>query len=50
MITEDEWRALMDDAQQTLDKFQVTEIEQHEVTQILESTKEAILGAPLVEP
>jgi len=47
LITEDEWRAFMDDLQQTLDKFQVPEREQQEVTAIIESTREAIVLAPL---
>jgi hemoglobin len=50
MITEDEWRALMDDLQQTLDKFQVPKGEQQEVTGIIEGTKEAIVSAPLPAP
>ena len=43
MITEDEWRAFMDDLQQTLDKFAVPQPEQDEVKAIVESTKEAIV-------
>jgi hemoglobin len=50
MITEDEWRAFMDDLQQTLDKFQVPKGEQREVTGIIEGTKEAIVIAPLPAP
>jgi hemoglobin len=50
MITEDEWRAFMDDLQQTLDKFQVPKGEQQEVTGIIEGTKEAIVIAPLPAP
>jgi hemoglobin len=49
MITEDEWRAFMDDLQQTLDKFAVPQREQDEVKAIVESTKEAIVVAPLQE-
>ena len=49
MITEDEWRAFMDDLQQTLDKFAVPHPEQDEVKAIVESTKEAIVVAPLQE-
>ena len=47
MITEEEWQAFMDDFQQTLDKFEVPQPEQDELTAIVESTKEAIVG---VEP
>jgi hemoglobin len=43
MITEDEWRAFMDDLQQTLDKFAVPQPEQDELKAIVESTKEAIV-------
>ena len=43
MITEDEWRAFMDDLQQTLDKFSVPQPEQDELKAIVESTKEAIV-------
>jgi hemoglobin len=43
MITEDEWRAFMDDLQQTLDKFAVPHPEQDEVKALVESTKEAIV-------
>jgi len=49
LITEDEWRAFMDDLQQTLDKFAVPHPEQDEVKAIVESTKEAIVVAPLQE-
>ena len=49
MITEDEWRAFMDDLQKTLDKFAVPHPEQDEVKAIVESTKEAIVVAPLHE-
>jgi hemoglobin len=47
MITENEWRAFIDDLQQSLDRFQVPEQEQQEVTQIIESTRDAIVNAPL---
>jgi hemoglobin len=43
MITEGEWRAFMDDLQQTLDKFSVPQPEQDELKAIVESTKEAIV-------
>jgi hemoglobin len=49
LITEDEWRAFTDDLQQTLDKFAVPHPEQDEVKAIVESTKEAIVLAPLQE-
>jgi hemoglobin len=49
MITAEEWRAFMDDLQQTLDKFAVPQPEQEEVKAIIESTKEAIVVAPLQE-
>ena len=49
MITADEWRAFMDDLQQTLDKFAVPQREQDEVKALVESTKEAIVVAPLQE-
>jgi hemoglobin len=47
LITEDEWRAFMDDFQQTLDKFAVPDAEQRELTGIVEGTREAIVMAPL---
>jgi hemoglobin len=47
MITAEEWQAFMDDLQQTLDKFAVPHPEQDEVKAIVESTKEAIVVAPL---
>jgi hemoglobin len=49
MITAEEWRAFMDDLQQTLDKFAVPQREQDELKAIVESTKEAIVVAPLQE-
>src|SRR4051795_2285994 len=49
MITEEEWQAFMDDFQQTLDKFEVPQPEQEELTTIVESTKEAIVIGPLQE-
>src|SRR5215211_4228978 len=49
MITEEEWRAFMDDVQQTLDKFAVPQPEQQELIAIVESTKEAIVVAPFQE-
>jgi hemoglobin len=47
MITDSEWLAFMDDFQQTLDRFEVPQPEQDELKIILESTKEAIVVAPL---
>ena len=49
MITSDEWRAFMDDLQQTLDKFTVPQPEQEELRAIVESTRESIVVAPLEE-
>jgi hemoglobin len=43
MITEDEWRSFMDDFQQSLDKCNVREPEQQELTALLESSKGAIV-------
>jgi hemoglobin len=47
MITGDEWRAFMDDLQQTFDKLDVPQPERQELVAIVESTKEAIVVAPL---
>lgn len=49
MITEAEWQAFMDDVGQTLDKFQVPQPERDELIAIVQSTKEAIVVAPLQE-
>jgi hemoglobin len=50
MITDEEWQAFMDDFQQTLDKFEVPQPEQDELTAIVESTKESIvIGPPFQE-
>jgi hemoglobin len=49
MITDEEWVAFMDDLQQSLDRFEVPQPEQGEVTAIVESTKEAIVVEPLQE-
>jgi hemoglobin len=49
MITAGEWEAFMDDFQQTLDKFGVPQPEQDELKAIVESTREAIVVAPLQE-
>jgi hemoglobin len=48
-ITEGEWQAFMDDFGQTLNKFEVPEPEQQELIEIVETTKEAIVVAPLEE-
>jgi hemoglobin len=42
-ITPDEWRAFMEDLNQTLDKFDVPEQERSEVVAIIESTREDIV-------
>jgi len=49
MITDEEWVAFMEDLQQSLDRFEVPQPEQDEVTAIVESTKEAIVVEPLQE-
>jgi hemoglobin len=49
MITGPEWLAFMDDFQQTLGRFGVPQPEQDELKAILESTKDAIVVAPLQE-
>src|SRR3712207_4440499 len=49
MITAEEWDAFMDDLQRTLDKFGVPQAEQAELRAIVESTREAIVVAPLQE-
>ena len=45
-ITEEEWAAFMEDFQETLDKFQVPEREQKELTAIIESTHDDIVVSP----
>jgi hemoglobin len=47
MISSDEWRAFMDDFQQTLDRFAVTHADQEELKAIDDSTRESIVVAPL---
>jgi hemoglobin len=47
MISPEEWLAFMDDLQQTLDTFAVPQPEQDEVKAIVESTRDAIVVAPL---
>ena len=49
MITDQEWQAMLDDFQQTLDKFQVPQPEQEELKAIVESTKESIVVRPFEE-
>jgi hemoglobin len=46
LITENEWRAFMDDCRQALNRFAVPGPEQQELVAIVESTKEAIVVAP----
>jgi hemoglobin len=48
-ITPDEWRAFMDDLNQTLDKFDVPEQEHTEVVAIVESTRQDIVVEPSPE-
>ncbi len=48
-ITDQEWQAFMNDLQQTFDKFEVPQPEQEELKAIVESTREAIVVAPLEE-
>lgn len=43
LITADEWRAFIDDLNQTLDKFEVPQQERSEVLAIIESTKDGIV-------
>ena len=50
MITAGEWEAFQDDLRQTLDRFGVPQPEQEELKAIVESTREAIVIAPLQEP
>jgi hypothetical protein len=49
MITAGEWEAFMDDLQLALDRFGVPQPEQGELKAIVESTREAIVVAPLPE-
>src|SRR5438876_11920716 len=49
MITPTECEALLHDFQQTLDHFSVPQPEQEELKAIVESTREAIVVAPLQE-
>src|SRR5262249_9857797 len=47
LITTAEWEAMMEDLQQTLDKFAVPQPEQEEVKAIVQSTREEIVVSPL---
>ena len=49
LITDQEWDAFMDDLKLSLDKHSVPQPEQADLTAIVESTKEAIVVAPLGE-
>jgi hemoglobin len=49
-ITEEEWAAFMDDLNQSLVRFAVPAAEQNELVAIVESTKEAIVCVPAVQP
>jgi hemoglobin len=49
LITPQEWQAFLDDFQQTLDTFNVPQTEQAELFAIIESTRAAIVIAPLQE-
>jgi hemoglobin len=49
-ITDDEWAAFMDDLHQSLARFQVPADEEHDVVAIVESTKEAVVGVPSLQP
>jgi len=49
MITPQEWQAFLDDFQQTLETFNVPQAEQAELFAIVESTREAIVIAPVQE-
>ena len=43
LITSNEWDAFMDDLNQSLDKFEVPQLEKSEVLAIVESTRSAIV-------
>jgi hemoglobin len=49
MITDDEGQAMLDDFQQSLDRFSVPVPEQEELKAIVESTKESIVVRPFQE-
>ncbi|MFF4762635.1 group 1 truncated hemoglobin [Streptomyces sp. NPDC001292] len=46
LITGDEWEAFIDDFNQTLDKFKVTQQERAELLAIVESTRDSIVVGP----
>ncbi len=46
LITGDEWKAFVDDFNQTLDKFEVPQQERSELLAIVESTRDAIVVGP----
>jgi hemoglobin len=49
-ITQDEWASFMDDLRQSLARFEVPQPEQAELVAIVESTRDAIVIAPLTVP
>jgi hemoglobin len=49
-ITADEWDAFMDDLHSALAKFQVPAAEETEVVAIIESTRDAIVVVPPLQP
>lgn len=49
MISQEEWQVILEDFQQTLDKFEVPRLEQEELMALLESTREAIVVSPFQE-
>jgi hemoglobin len=49
-ITQDEWASFMDDLHRSLARFQVPQPEQAELVAIVESTRDAIVVAPLAAP
>ncbi|MCE7006962.1 group 1 truncated hemoglobin [Kibdelosporangium philippinense] len=46
-ITDDEWAAFLDDLHKSLAKFEVSSAEEKDLVAIVESTKDAIVVAPL---
>ena len=46
VITADEWRAFIDDLNQTLDKFEVPQQERSELFAIIDSTRDDIVVGP----
>ena len=49
MITDQEWQAMLDDFQHSLDRFGVPQSEQEELKAIVDSTKESIVLRPFQE-